>query len=374
MSEGRHRSASGPGRGRVVAVVALVLAVGAATTAALVPALRGTVPGGASPGIWLPAIGSSDGTGPGNGTGSPSASPTPGTRAGPLRLHLTGPLPPPAAGALLGAWVKPPGSLTQSSRIAAVQGLEQGLGRRLDIVNTYRRINEPFPTDSDRAFVAGGATLMLSWAFDDSAPVASGALDATLRTWAVRLRDFNHPVLLRVRWEMDRPNLRAVMHSGTTYVAAWRHLRAVFAQAGVRNVAWVWCPTAEGFAGGYAGDFYPGDDQVDWLGVDVYAGTRLRPLADLLRPVLAWAAGHPKPLMLGEFGVSQVWGSTARAQWLREAATVIQANARIKAVCYFDSDPDGNGPNQRFALAGDPAVLREFAALATTTYFNPARR
>ena len=360
MAEGRHRESTGGVRVGLVASV-LVLAVAGTASAVAVASWRGTGPGAA--GVWFPPTGTAPDGLAGSGPGTP----------GPL-LRQTGPVPAPAAGALLGAWVKPPGTFTQAGRLAAVQGLEQSLGRRLDIVNTYRRFTEPFPTESDRAFAATGATLMLSWAFDDTRPVAAGALDPAVRSWAVRLRDFHAPVLLRVRWEMDRPNLRTAMHSGADYVAAWRHLREVFRQVGARNVAWVWCPTAEGFAGGYAGDFYPGDDTVDWLGVDVYAGTRLRPLADLLRPVLAWAAAHPRPLMLGEFGVSQVWGPAARAQWLREAAATVRANPRIKAVCYFDSDPDGNGPNQRFALGTDPAALREFAALASQPYFNPAHR
>src|SRR5262245_16536110 len=47
----------------------------------------------------------------------------------------------PAAGALFGAWVKPE-SYSQQGRADAISGFEARLGRRLDIVNTYRRIHE----------------------------------------------------------------------------------------------------------------------------------------------------------------------------------------------------------------------------------------
>ncbi len=303
----------------------------------------------------------------------PSVAPGPSGSGGPVATYrgpfAAGPVAPPQSGALLGAWVKPD-VLTQPARLAAVSDLETALGRPLDFVNTYRRFDEPFPTQSDRVFTRTGRPLMLSWAIDDTRLVTSGAQDAAIRDWAGRIRDFGRPVLLRFRWEMDRPNLQAAMWSAADYIEAWKHVRALFAGAGARNVSWVWCPTAEGFAGGYAPAFYPGDDQVDWTCVDAYAGHVLRPLGDVLRPFLIWAAAHPKPIVVGEFGVAAAWGTTARARWLADAAAVVQRNPQIKAVSYFDSDPDGNAPDQRFQLGDDPPVLSAFAALARSPYFN----
>jgi len=282
---------------------------------------------------------------------------------------VTGPVPVPAHGALFGAWVHD-GDLSQAGRVSAVTGLESAIGRKLDIVNTYRRFEEPFPTSSDRDFAAGGRTLMLSWVVNDTQEVSSGRDDPALRDWAARLRDFGYPLLVRLRWEMDRPNLRAAMHSGADYVAAWRHVRGIFAGQGVANVSWVWCPTIDGFEGGYAQDFYPGDDEVDWVCVDAYAGSRMTRPADLLRPFFSWAAGHRKPIVVGEYGVAVAWGGTARSEWLAEAAQVFQDNPQVKAVCYFDSDPDGNGPNRQYHLRGDPLALAAFAAMGSQGYFH----
>ena len=288
------------------------------------------------------------------------------TRPGPFPA---GPVAPPPSGALLGAWVKP-AVFTQPARVDAVTAFEAALGRPLDFVNTYRRFDEPFPTRSDETFAGSGRPLMLSWAIDDTRVVTSGAQDGALRAWARRIRDFGHPVLLRFRWEMDRPNLQAAMWSPTDYIEAWGHVRALFAAERVANVSWVWCPTVEGFAGGYAPAYYPGDDAVDWTCVDAYAGHALRPLGDLLRPFLTWAAAHPKPILIGEFGVAAAWGTGARAAWLADAARVVARNPQIKAVSYFDSNPEGNGPDQRFQLDDDPPVLSAFADLARTPYFN----
>ena len=281
-----------------------------------------------------------------------------------------GPVEPPGTGAYLGAWIKPD-ELTHDGRVQAVGGLESDLGRQLDIVNTYRRFEQLVGTESDREFLDRGATLMVSWATGDNRSIVAGKHDDLIRAQATAIKKIKKPVLLRMRWEMDRPNLRATMWSGPDYVAAWKYVRAIFAEVKVKNVSWVWCPTAEGFVRGDAPAFYPGDDQVDWTCVDVYAGNAFKPIGELMGPFLTWAAQHPKPIVVGEFGVAKAWGSAARAAWLYDAERTFKANSQIKAVAYFESDPEGNGPNQQFRLTGDAAAFAAFAKMTADPYFNP---
>lgn len=291
------------------------------------------------------------------------------TSTGPFQA---GPVAPPAEGAFLGAWVRPT-VLSQPARVSAVAAWEKALGRRLNIVNTYRRMDDNFFDTADIQLARRGRTIMLSWAGADTRSITSGRHDELIRQRAREAKAWGKPVLMRFRWEMDRPNLRASMWSGTDYIDAWRHTREIFREEGADNVSWVWCPTAEGFAGGYAQDFYPGDSDVDWACVDVYAGGTFAPLGELLRPFLEWGAQHPtKPLMLGEFGVARAWGSEQRAEWLRDASTVVQANPQIRAALYFESNPDnGNGPNQQFRISDDPLALAAFTGLAREPHFNP---
>jgi beta-mannanase len=178
-------------------------------------------------------------------------------------------------------------------------------------------------------------------------------------------------VLLRMRWEMDRPNLRATMWSAGDYIAAWKYVRAIFRAQRADNVSWVWCPTAEGFIRGDAQGFYPGDDQVDWTCVDVYAGETFQPIGQLMGPFLQFAARHPKPIIIGEFGVAKAWGSQRRAAWLTDAERTFKANPQIKAVAYFESDPEGNGPAKQFQLTGDKPAFKAFQQLVRDRYFNP---
>jgi hypothetical protein len=308
----------------------------------------------------------------------PSAAPTPSAdlthppagiavNPGPF---AAGPVKPPEKGAYVGAWIKPD-QLTHAGRLAAVDTLEADLGRPLKIVNTYRRFEQLVGTSSDKEFLAQGATLMVSWATGDNRSMLDGEHDRLIRQQADAIRKIRKPVLLRMRWEMDRPNLRATMWSGADYIAAWKYVRAIFRQERATNVSWVFCPTAEGFQRGDAPAFYPGDDQVDWTCVDVYAGATFAPIGQLMGPFLRWAAQHPKPIIVGEFGVAKAWGSAGRAAWLADAERTFKANKQIKAVAYFESDPEGNGPNQQFRLAGDKPAFTAFAKLSKDPYFNP---
>ena len=177
----------------------------------------------------------------------------------------------PARGAYFGAWVGPT-VYTQQGRIAAVDALQQQIGRRLDIVHIYLQQQAAFPTSSDLAFVRQGSTLLVSWALNDSRGIAAGQYDSTIRQRAREIKAIGKPVFLEWRWEMDRPNLRSQVGPPADYIAAWKHIRRIFAEQHTDNVAWVWCPSARGFTGGYAPAYYPGDTQVDWVCADAYPG------------------------------------------------------------------------------------------------------
>jgi hypothetical protein len=275
----------------------------------------------------------------------------------------------PAAGAYFGAWVQPE-SYTQSGRLGAVLELESKLGRRLDIVHTYRRENETFPRPSDLAVARQGSYLMMSWAIDDATRIASGAEDSFIRQRAQEIRGFAAPMFVELQWEMDRPNLAGVVHGPATYVAAWKRVHQIFASMHVDNVSWVWCPTAAGFANGQAPAYYPGNDEVDWVCADAYPGVPLVPLSSRIGAFLTWAAGTGKPAMLGEFGVSHAVVPTARAEWLREAQATVAAHPQVKAVVYFDSGLH-IAPQYNF-IPTDPGPAAEaFRTWADAPEFDP---
>jgi hypothetical protein len=280
----------------------------------------------------------------------------------------------PARGAYFGAWVRQ-GAYTQTAQVVALDTLQGVLGRRLDIVHSYLRWGAPFPTLSDQVALRQGSTLLLSWTGTDSRAVLSGTQDGVIRQLAREIKALRKPIFLEWRWEMDRPNLRGSVGSPAEFIAAWKHVRAIFAASHVSNAGWVWCPTARGFAaGGDAPAYYPGDGQVDWLCVDAYPGTGpYRSFYQVAQPFLSWASHHRKPVMIGEFGVQRSYGPAQRARWLRAAAQTVRSDPQIKALVYFDSDPAGADPANGMALDYGTAPMQAFRQIAASPYFNPRR-
>lgn len=298
---------------------------------------------------------------------APSSSQTQTTPAPPGTVNpATAPVPP-AHGAYFGARAAGPQD-TQKDLIQAVDNLQQQIGRKLAIVHVYLKWSSPFPTTSDTAFMQQGSMLLLSWAGTDTKAIASGQYDALIKQRAQEIKATGKKIFLEWRWEMDRPNLIGTDHSPADYIAAWDHIRSIFASEHVDNVAWVWCPTAKGFAGGNAAAFYPGDSEVDWICADAYPGRGpYRSFASTVQPFLTWASQRSKPVMIGEYGVPATYSPEQRAQWLRDAAAAVQKDSQIKALVYFDADAQ-----QSYTLPTGSSALQVFRSLANNDYFDPA--
>jgi hypothetical protein len=275
----------------------------------------------------------------------------------------------PQGGALLGAWITPPGDFTREGQQAAVTQLERQIGRRLDINHHFYSWDKPFPTEEERWDLANGRIPMISWGDQDTRRVASGTDDDLIRQRADVVAALGHPVLLRWFWEMDGNRYRTVAHSPADYVAAWRHLHDLFAERAADNVRWVWCPNASAFSDGTAQRFYPGDAYVDWVCADGYAYPwNTASFADIFKDFHRWGAGTGKPLMVGEWGVVER-ASGAKGRWLAEARTALKSRLpKIAAVVYFDAERQYD-----WRVGTSPDSLASFKAMATDPYFNRRR-
>jgi len=94
---------------------------------------------------------------------------------------------------------------------------------------------------------------------------------------------------------------------------------------------------------------------VDVIGTDSF-GNNETTLAEIVTPMLDFAAAEEKPLALDEVGVR--FFTCDRTAWLNDALTWIKSQPRIAAVLWFESnvgaDPAlGYDPNRDFWLAGD---------------------
>jgi hypothetical protein len=305
-------------------------------------------------------------------TGS-GAQPQPAPVSTPPAAASGAPAPvPPRTGALLGAWVKPD-QFTDAGRIAALDGFTRSVGRPLDVVQDYHKWNDEFPDEFDRTVAHSGAIPLISWGGTDTHLIAVGDDDEVIHQRAQALKAWRAPVLLRWRWEMDRPNLAGEVHGPAEYIAAWKRIRAVFRAERVSNVSFVWCPLAEGFGSGKAQDYYPGSDQVDWLCADAYTLDPGQPLEDLLAPFLSWAQPLGKPIVIAEFG-SVPGKDGQRAAWISAVPALVAKYPQLKALLYFDADTQQRTEERRWSLRWDQRDVQAFAGLARDPALNTRHR
>lgn len=349
----RHLSRA---RGPLI-VAAVVVLVAAVVLGVLHPWSRGGKDDNAAPGPSSSApASSSPSVGPSSGSGpvTPPAGPTP-----------------PKSGAWVGAAVAASDDGAQA-KIDAFRAFDAKAGRRMDIAHVYHAWNEPFPSASDKYFVQQGYTLLLSWAGTDTRTITSGRYDDMIRQRARQVKALGKPIILSWRGEMNRPNLQAEIWTPQDYVAAWKRIHGIFAQEGATNVGWAWCPLSTPFNEGTGPAYYPGDDQVDWTCLDAYPGPKLQSFGKIMTPFLTWAKSHHKPVLIGEFGLRQRYGS-ARAGWLTDAATFIRQHPQIKALTYFDGNADEDVGPKALSLENTPDALAAFHDILADPYFNPRK-
>jgi len=285
----------------------------------------------------------------------------------------TGPLVPPSGTTYLGAFVNPSG---QGPTPAQTLQFEQQIGRPLAFNLHFYSWNQTFPSSGGAEYddVAHGRIPIEAWNCGaPDAAVARGAQDATIRAEAKAFKAFGHPMFLRWFWEMNLDDLndppRTQCYDANTdlpggyfspeeYIAAWNHVRAIFAQEGATNVIWEWCVA---FAHGGAAQYYPGDSEVDWVAMDDYD----TPDASFQQTFRYLAASlsqfQEKPFMINETGAH----AANQPAFFNGAAGILQNDyPTVRALGYYDSV----GTFQNWVLTGPG--LSAFTTFANDPYMS----
>jgi hypothetical protein len=236
--------------------------------------------------------------------------------------------------------------------------LEGLLGRSLAIASFYQAWGDgpahAFPTGVLRSLRTGGYLPMVTWepwlsAFTRwqgrNPPgslrlIASGALDAYIEHWARDAVRYGHPLLLRVGHEATNPWYGwapSYGNSAEDFRAFWSHVHRIFREQGARNVLFVWTPYGLGDH-----EWFPGPEQVDWIGLDIFNFGMLSEQALWLDfhtlTKLAYDAYRDlgPPLLIAEVATASVGGS--KAVWLSEMFRSLAQRQfpKIRALVLFD--------------------------------------
>ncbi len=238
----------------------------------------------------------------------------------------------------------------------SIKTLETLIERPVALNMHYYSWNTLFPHFNETGDLENGRYSVDSWDCGMSdAQIASGAADGLITTRATAIKAFGHAVFMRWFWDMNLPSSTIFAYSkqprtacydpatdnsdGTfsakEFVAAWTHVRQIFAQVGATNVIWVWDVSA---AGSNPSAYYPGDSEVDWVGVDAF-DTQGVDFPTFFSPIYGTLTHFNKPILIGETGTL----SFGQATFLGSVASALQSNfPAVKGFMYYDGVSNGS--------------------------------
>ncbi|BAL88720.1 hypothetical protein AMIS_35000 [Actinoplanes missouriensis 431] len=320
------------------------------------------------------------------------AKPSTPVAAGDYKNCVTGAKLVPSCGVL---WGGAAGGFTSNPRDAEHRSWEKLSGRTATIFHTYHKGDEAFPTKAEIAMTNDAANprvLLLNWkiAYGSSwAKVAAGEQDKRIDAFAARAKAYGKKFFLVLHHEPEN-DVKAVNGSGMTakdYAAMYRHTIERLRAKGASNVVNVlaFMGNEKWLAQSWWKDLYPGDDVVDWIGLDSYVSAEkgyyhYGDFGDLLDRAPTgggtgfydWAATtHPgKPIMIAEWGAyHRIGRATDKSFVYNSVLSELVKRPAIKAIVHFDTKADDEG-DRDISIDSTPAGLASFKKLAASPIFT----
>jgi mannan endo-1,4-beta-mannosidase len=169
--------------------------------------------------------------------------------------------------------------------------------------------------------------------------IANGDYDEFLFEWASGLKEMGEPVFLRFANEMngDWAEWCSWFYSldPDLYIMAWNRIYTLFEKVGADNVYFVWNPhdrTYPDYNWNKDYLYYPGDNEVDWIGLTAYNNGVTRPneewrdfeecYSQLYSDYMS--RYYLKPFMIAEFACNEIGGD--KSEWITQGFRLLKEN------------------------------------------------
>jgi hypothetical protein len=280
----------------------------------------------------------------------------------------------PVKGCYIGAYIDLDGNCRGN-----IDTFEALVGRKHASYFRYVGYGEPFPHEWVADLHKRGAAAHIAW--EPNAGLGPVKDDEYLRGWAEAARHSDTPIFLRYASEMNG-TWQAYSGDPELYKEKWRIVYRVMHEV-APNVAMVWCPfsmprrTIE--------PYYPGDEYVDWVGVNVYSvhhhdGDPTRPGGEDPRDELQYVYdlyADRKPIQLSEYGATHycaacnTWVPSFAVLRAKELYTSLPLRfPQVKMVNWFSVNTIGEGlAENNYSVTDDPTILASYRDLIADSYF-----
>ena len=281
----------------------------------------------------------------------------------------------PRNGCYLGAFV-----MRDENVNSSMARFEEVVGKGHASYLRYVGYGQPFPQKWVDQVRSVGAVPNI--AFEPNFGLAQVEDDAYLRDWSRAAGLSGGPVFLRFASEMNG-NWTAYHGDPALYRQKFRLVAGVMRKE-APNVAMVWTPYC--MPDGNIPSYYPGDDAVDWVGVNIYSvhhhdGTvehfaGNEDPTQLLAPVYRRYAAR-KPIQISEYAAThfcQACGTEMPAFAVQKMTRMYRSLParfpRVKMIYWFSWDTiSGKAAANNYAVTDDPLVLSTYQSLVANPYF-----
>jgi mannan endo-1,4-beta-mannosidase len=204
-----------------------------------------------------------------------------------------------------------PGSYSGLNQVA------QSIGRQPNLASYYSHWLTPFQVEFATSAERNGATTLvqISPGAYSLTRIAEGKYDNYLRSFATAVKAFGRRVILSFGHEMNGTWYSwGYRHaSPTAFVAAWRHIVAVFRETGARNVTWLWTVNIIARRVPAPGPWWPGSSYVNWVGIDGYFWYKAASFTTVFAPTIVDVRQLTHdPILIAETGAEPAVGQAAK--------------------------------------------------------------
>lgn len=173
---------------------------------------------------------------------------------------------------------------------------------------------------------------------DRTKEISLGDYEKELTLFIDTLIALKRPTFLRIGYEFDEPKKYQVP---SNFIAAWKYIVEMYKSKGAENIANVWCSCP--FVGSEPfRPYYPGDDFVDWFGIDLFSrGAFLNSKNELVEDFMNFSIEKKRPVMICESSPARTGvdrGIESWNEWFVPYFDWIDTHPNVKAFCYINWD------------------------------------
>jgi hypothetical protein len=280
----------------------------------------------------------------------------------------------PEKGCYIGAYVELDNNV--SGEIGAFERLT---GKKHATYFKYVGYGQPFPYKWVKDLHVQQAVPHIAWEPNDGLSAVRD--DEYLHGWAQAAAHAGGPVFLRYASEMNG-NWMPYSGDPDLFIAKWKLVYRIMHEE-APNVVMIWCPYATPRA--TIPQYYPGDEYVDWVGVNLYTvyhadGDPTKPRSEDPRELLRFVYdmfAYRKPIAVCEYAATHYCVATKTPvvdfcleYMTRMYTALVTQFPRVRMINWFSVNTEENNlAHNNYSVTDNPQVLQTYAQLIASDHF-----